>query len=290
MQQSGITYTLIGPDGTTVSLDGSGQVDTPWLVESVDGLDSAEQRNSIETNPEDDGVSFGDFWLGQRSIVFSGKLHASTAAARNSAIVNLQRASRALRSSATLKFQPDGMPAMQISVRREQRLKISGGGWLKDFMLALVAEDPRIYSQTLSNKSATAVAPAGAAFPWVFPVNFGGGSGAFASLAITNAGNYPTRPTIRVWGYVKNPILRLDGNPDQDIFLDNLELFAGEYVDVDFTARTVVKNDGSNLYDKVRRPGSTWWQLPPGSSTVELRGTTSGAGITLDLSSRDAWA
>ncbi len=288
MEQSGIVYELEGPDGTTVVLDGTGDEDTAFRIHDVDGLDSAEQRGSIHSIPEEDGVDFGDFYLGQRSIVFDGTIRTEDVPDRNQAIVNLARASMALRGDAELRFQPDGMPALFVRVRREQRLRVAGKV-VKEFQLALVAKDPRLYTQALATAEADAVVALGAAFPWVFPVNFGGGSGAFAAVTIDNVGNYKTPAQFTIHGHVADPRLVL-ASTGETLYLDGITVQTGETVVVDMAARTVVRSDGTSLYSHVRRPGSTWWEVPPGSQTVQLLGLGSGTGVSLDAAWRSAWA
>jgi hypothetical protein len=288
MQQHGIAYTLEGPDGTTVVLDGTGQASSVLLLTDVTGLDSPAIRSNIEDLPEDDGAAVGDFWMGARSIILTGVIYAATAAERNAAIANLSRAAMALRDNATLRFQPDGMPALEVVVRRDQPLRL-GRGYAKEFQLSLVAPDPRLYAEAMDTATATGLAAIpGAAFPWVFPLSFGGSSGATLSTSAANEGNHATPPTVRVWGPLSS-IQITNETTDEDLFIDGVTLLSGEWVEIDFAARTAVREDGSNVYDRVRFPGSTWWLLRPGANVVELWATGSDASTEIDVSWKDAW-
>jgi phage-related protein len=74
-----------------------------------------------------------------------------------------------------------------------------------------------------------------------------------------------------------------------DLFVDGVSLAAGEYIDIDMLNRTVVKNDGSNLYSRVRFPTSVWWLLQPGANTIELRSGSTTSTATLAVTYRDVW-
>jgi hypothetical protein len=279
-------WTLVGPDGTTVIFnDGSSGL---WL-EDVTGWDSPTIRTNVEDLPESDGAVASDAWLGQRPWTMKGKVAASSAAGRNAAVVSMQQALRALRGDLVAKSQPCGLPAMQASARIAD-FKLSGG-YVKDFIISLISPDPRAYSQALNTQQATGIASIpGAAFNWAFDVNFGGGSGATVNINASNAGNIEAPAVFRVWGPITGIQVK-NGTSGDSIYVDNVTLIAGEYIDIDTGARTVTKNDGTNLYNRVRFPGSVWWRMKPGSNSIQLWATSGTTSQTeLDAIWRDAWA
>lgn len=278
-------WTIIGPDGTTIMINDGGAI----VCESVTGWDSTTVRTNVEDIPAEDGAIAGDSFLGQRPWTLNGKIGANVgAAARNVAIANMKRAVRGLRGDVVVQAQPSGMPAMQATARL-QSLRISGG-LVKDYQLAFISADPRAYSQALNTINQTgAPGVPGAGFSMAFPINFGGGSGATLVAAATNAGNIDTYPVLKVWGPITNPQITLVNG--SSIYLDNLTLASGEWVQITTAPgqHAVTKSDGTNLYDRVRYPGSVFFKLPPGSSTIQLWGSGSGAGTELDVTWRDAW-
>ena len=284
MYEAGAQWTIVGPDGTTVQInDGV----SAWFQDTVTGWDSASIRTNVEDLPEDDGGVAGDSWLGQRPWTQSGIITTLDPSTRNNAIAQMQQAIRALRGDCTIKTQPTGMPAMQCAARL-QSFRVTGSN-PKSWQLAWISADPRAYSQTLNVQTAIGLAAApGAAFDWAFPVDFGGGSGATLSLSATNAGNIETPPIFKVWGPCSNPqIMRT--SDQASIYLDGLTLAAGQWVQVDVGARTVVDQSGTNLYYTVRGT-SSWWKLLPGSNGIQLWATGATAATELDVSWRDAWA
>lgn len=286
MLEHSAQWTIVGDDGTTVQFnDGA----SGWLLEEVTGFDSPDVRQNLEELPEEDGAVAGDFFFGARPVTFRGRIAAPTAAQRNASALTLMRALRGLRGDVTVKSQASGLAAMQAKARL-QNFRLAGG-YVKTFLIGLVCPDPRFYSQAENSQAGSGggLGIPGAVFPWAFPVNFGGGSGAALQVTVTNAGNFDSPPVIRVAGPCTNPQVELDA-PDESLYVDNLILLAGEWIDIDMNARTVKKNDGSSFYDRVRFPGSVWWRLRPGSNTVKLWASGTDATTALTVTWRDAWA
>src|SRR3954470_7969212 len=146
MYETGAQWTSTSPDGATTVTFNDGA--SGLYLESVTGFDSPDVRQNIDVLPEADGSVAGNFFFGSRPVTLNGKVIAPTAASRNNVVVNLQRAVRGLRGDVTLKSQPQGLPAMQATARLNN-MRVSGG-YVKDFQIALICPDPRMYSQTLN--------------------------------------------------------------------------------------------------------------------------------------------
>jgi hypothetical protein len=178
---------------------------------------------------------------------------------------------------------------MQITGRFNGDLRVTGG-YVKDFMFSLICPNPIIYSQTLNVQSGTgSVTSSGALFPLVFPINFGGGTGATVTVTATNGGNFDGFPIVTVTGPIDNPWVR-NTTTGESFYLDNLSLVGGEYVTVDNSLRTVVKSDSTNLYGNLRFPASQWISLAPGANVIELRAGGAVSTATLEVDWRDSWA
>lgn len=287
MYESGAVWVLTAADGTSVTFnDGNG-----FYVDDVTGFDSPNVRQNLEDLPEQDGAAAGSFYYGARPVTLSGTAYFSGGvAARNQAIVQLQAALRGLRGDITVKSQAQGLPAMQAYARLDNLRVTKGSGVQKQFIVSLICPDPLIYSQATNSQTGTGlVALSGAAFPLVFPIDFGGGSGATVTFTITNAGNFDTPPVIRITGPISDPRIT-NATRGESFYIDNVALVTGEYVDVDMRNRTVMKSDGANLYSRVRFPSSTWWKLSAGANSIELRSSSVTSTATLLVAWRDAWA
>lgn len=284
-------WTVAAEDGTTVTMAGPGVfagAGTVLLLEEVTGFDSPNVRQNLADLPEQDGQAAGDFFYGARPITFKGKIVASTAASRNTTVLQLQRALRGLRGDVTIKSQAAGLEAMQTTARFDN-LRLAPG-FIKDFSISMICPDPVLYSQTLYSQSGTgSVATSGAAWPVAWPASWGGGTGATVTVSATNAGNYDSHPVLTITGPISNPWVRNAVTGDV-LYIDNVTLAAGEYVVVDTSAKTVTKNDGSNLYSRIRFPDSSWLTMIPAANVFELRSGGSASTATLQVQWRNAVA
>lgn len=290
MLDSDATWTITAADGTAVKLAGPSsfaQAATVFLLEEVTGFDSPNVRTQVTDLPEQDGAVAGNFFLGSRPITLKGKVSASTASARNVAVLSLMRALRGLRDDVTVKSQASGLPAMQITGRLDN-VRVTGG-YTKDFLISVVCPDPLMYSQVLNTQSGTGqVATSGVAWPIVWPASWGGGTGATVTVTATNAGNFDSYLTVHIDGPIDSPWIR-NSTTGNSFYLDNLSLVTGEYVDINMRDRTVIKNDGTNLYSRVRFPDSDWLFLQPGANVLELRASSTASTATLTANWRDSW-
>lgn len=133
-------------------------------------------------------------------------------------------------------------------------------GRLVRFVLELTAGDPRIYSDTAHT---LAVASSGTA---------------------NNAGVIASPPTVRIDGPITNPKVSGPGG----FILLSTTIIAGNYVTIDFGARTILLNGSTSIYSTLDTT-STWWGLLPGNNTVSLTGTGTSGATLLTVTWRDAW-
>ncbi len=285
MYEYGNPWTLTGPDGTTITSGTSGLV-----VEDISGFDMPTVRTNVEDIPEDDGAVFGDQFYGRRPVTISGRIVNVTPAERNNIVQTLQRVCRALRGDMTLRTTPSGMPEQMVYARLDQPLRISKAeGIAKSFLISLVCADPRIYSYALHEYAGTySTTLPGAAFDWVFPVNFGGGTVSGLATIATNLGNAGTRPIIRVTGPIDNPQI-LNVTTGESMWVDDLSLLAGQWIEIDFARKSALDQNGYNRYSHIRFPQSTWFDLEPGANSIQVFGTNAAPGAQLDIDWRDAW-
>jgi hypothetical protein len=152
-----VKYTLTGPDGTSVCFNDPSDPNYVGMLTEVTGLDSPDVRESADDLVQMDGGIHGDFFYGRRPITLTGIiLNPGTPDIRNARINRLSQASDAMRGDALLTWTPTGGVAQQVAVRRQQPLRVNGA-WQKQFQLALVAADPRIYGSALSTSTVTGI-------------------------------------------------------------------------------------------------------------------------------------
>jgi hypothetical protein len=151
------------------------------------------------------------------------------------------------------------------------------------FSIPLVAPDPRKYGTVLHTLTATqASAAAGLAPPFTPPFTLPAGAPPMA-VACTNAGSFETRPTITITGPITSPAV-VNQTTGQTIGFTGMTLAASDVLVVDLAAKQATLNGVYRTADV----GSSWWVLPPGTTTVQVTGTAA-TGAQMTVTSRDAW-
>lgn len=152
----------------------------------------------------------------------------------------------------------------------------------------LVAVDPRIYDAAGQAVAVGLPEPVtGMTFPATFPLTFGSGGGGGGSIVAVNAGNYETRPTLTITGPCTNP--RVENETSGEFIAFGYTLLAGETLVIDMDAHTALLDGTASLYYTVV-PGSQFWVLEPGTSTVSFFSSDPApTGATLTMSWASAW-
>lgn len=150
------------------------------------------------------------------------------------------------------------------------------------------AEDPRAYSQTLTTVTSDNITAVGGGmvFPKTYPYTFATSGG--GTVSFTNAGNRPTSPVYRIYGLAVNPSIVLLGTAYRLVFNGTVE--ADTYLEIDVAKRTVMlggMTNRLNFYDSVN---STWFDLPAGTSSLQLLASSGDDNTVLEIEARSAWA
>lgn len=157
------------------------------------------------------------------------------------------------------------------------------------FAMTLFAPDPRIYGATEKSGAydpTTAGTGFGLTFPLTFDLSFPGES--LTHLQVENQGRFPTPPVITLTGPVRNPIIENDTTLEF-ITTQNLDLLAGETLEINVDSRTVLLNGLSERPDLIDPSATTWWQLVKGVNLLRLNGQMMVTGQTeLAVTFRDA--
>lgn len=134
------------------------------------------------------------------------------------------------------------------------------------YQLSLSGSDPNAYSQTEFEASAqplSAGAGGGLEFPLVWPLLFNGLLTSTIAIDLSD-GIVPSPPILELDGYLKNPRIRLNDDPDLEIVLAG-EIANGDQVVIDLTGPepTVTLNAIANRLSLVVFEETTWFTLPP---------------------------
>ncbi|WP_328953676.1 phage distal tail protein [Kitasatospora purpeofusca] len=157
----------------------------------------------------------------------------------------------------------------------------------------LLATDPRLYSADEARARVAVAIPRGGRpiFPLTFPFDMGNGPATRSAPDIDNRGSVETWPTIRITpatGEIRDPSLTLvHGGVRQRFAVRGLRVGRGDALVIDMGRRRITLN-GASRFGQVD-PGSAWFALPPGASTLQLDVLEGPDGVTADVLWRSAW-
>jgi hypothetical protein len=262
---------------------------TPYGLVSLEGLDDLpEIRTADEARAGDHGSHRGNDLAGVRIVTVELDIVATTSTTFDVAVNALQAASVLQSAETTFAFQRRGKVKQQVGARPRRRRIPNDLAFQMGFgraTLQLDASDPRIYAQALSS-AATGLpsAAGGLTFPATFPLTFGAVSSANTILAV-NSGNFAARPLLVMTGPVDTPTVLHTTSGRYLTFA--ISLAAGDTLTVDLDARSVLLN-GTASRRSALSADSSWWELTPGSNTVQYNAAATTAS-TLTMTWRSAW-
>lgn len=254
---------------------------TWWLITGWTGLDGVATAGTVVQRAGDHGAYATPQWYGPRTITLTVQATARSQALRDVARAFLQQAIP-VSDLATLRW--DEPVPVQMGVRRSGPI-LETYATLNEavFSVPLIAPDPRKYSTVLHQVTATQASPApGLAPPLTPPFTLPPGAPPMAVVCV-NAGSFETRPLITITGPVSNPAV-VNQTTGQSISFTGTTLAAGDVLTIDLAARQAYLNGTYRTADTF----SSWWVLPPGSTTVQASGAA-GTGSTMTVAWRDAW-
>lgn len=121
--------------------------------------------------------------------------------------------------------------------------------------------------------------------PLVFP-----DSVPIGSATIVNGGTVDSYPVIRVYGPCADPVVE-NQTVGRELAFDGLTVNAGEYVELDTRARTVLylSDPGDSRYADLDFATSSWWSLAPGENAVRLAPASFSEPSQMVVTHRDAY-
>ena len=280
----GITYTPAVGAGPATDLE-FGAVDANgigWMLNSFDGMGGPDTVGQVVQQAGDHGGWATPQFYGPRVMTLTVTASAPSWALRDVARATLQQA---VPVSDLALLRLDEPVPKQMLVRRsgglpEKSLNLTD----VQFSVILVAPDPRKYGTVLHSLTATQQSiAAGLAPPLTPPITLPAGFPPMA-VACTNAGSFETRPVVTIRGPITGPGV-VNQATGQKVTFSSLTLATSlDVLAVDFLNRQALLNGAYRTADL----SSSWWVLPPGTTTVQVTGTgTTGSQTTVAW--RDAW-
>lgn len=269
--------------------------DTPTrALARVDGLVGVTRpRHDQRKRPSAHGSIRRGRFMGERSIELEGEVWGSSPA---HALAEMDVVQSALMDAlegegCLLKWQrgADG-PELQAGVRLADRVRstLAGSTAMLRYEAALVAPDPRFYSQAVYTARSAAYGDDGGGntFPATYPQTFQPGSSGQA--VVTNGGTSPTPPVFALHGELTNPRIRL--LPDGPEVCLTGTIGRGSVLTLDVAKRTVLLNGTANRLSMIDYRNTEWFDLPVGASTVRLLADSGDTDAYMTVTYRDAYS
>jgi hypothetical protein len=268
------SITLTPPASSAVTLH-STAIGSKRVVTRAEGIQGTPPIREVKTlRGQQSGAVFRQKWLDARTITFEGEIVGSSIEDTFDELDAVQKAFNAvIPATGTLKWTRDASgQALQTEVQLGSfsPLVLTDGSNRVVYQVQLNAPDPRVYDQALTTNTGTTVTNAATG----------------ATCSFTNAGSYPTPPIMRVYGGVVAPVLRL---PTGAGLTFTSTVASGDYLEIDVFNRTVKTNGSINAISGLNAGISDWFELPTGSSTVKLTGSSISGSPRVDLIYRSAW-
>lgn len=264
------------------------------VVTRAEGLQGIPQvRNLVTQRSQASGGFVRSRFTDTRSITLEGEVLGTSI---ENAFDNFDTLAAAMYDTVanerTLKWTRDASgQQLQCGVRLSdfQPLTLTdGSAWIK-YQATFTAGDPRLYDQTSTTGTGAALATAagGKTYTYSYKRKYNPSSG--GTVTFNNTGSVPTPPVIRVYGYCTSPQVILQGQSVDTRLILTGEVSAGDYLEIDCSARTVKLNGTTSRLNLLDPVNSTFFSLPTGTGTVQMVASNFDANARVDLIYRSAF-
>lgn len=262
-----------------------------WVVTGEEGWGSApDARSDLQDLPDQDGADDAPTYEAARTITLTGTAVADSWLAQNQAKERLNAAAYTARGLYALTVTESHLTRM-VYVRRTGAQKVGDrAGFAFDFVLSLIAPDPRKYDATLTQLATAipgAVVPVGRTYPRTYPLTYPPSTTYQPVVDAFNAGNRDTGAQITITSGLDFPgIVNLDTGASLQF---NLSLGPADTLAIDLLTKAVVLN-GTSSRRGALFTGSAWFLLQPGDNNLRMVGTPNGTGApAMTVQYRSAW-
>lgn len=260
------------------------------LVDTINGLDMPDVRVEAADKVQDHGGLIVAEWLKPRIIQIAGPAPGNSAAARQAIRLRMGKAFAPKAEDRVLSFAVDDGSYRVVFAKPTKFSFPSDRAFAVArtlYAVELQAADPRIYDDTPTvidfppGDSST-----GVTYPLTYPISYGGGPSGFG-LA-TNEGTIDTPPVVRLYGPATNPFLA--NRTVDDVMAFDFTIPAGQFLEVDFAAKTVLLNGDPSASRYYSLAGGRWAGLAPGDNTLQFVASGIDGNTDARVTFRSAWS
>lgn len=304
MRENGLTYTLTAytSSGTSigsVTINPAGFSGAGFFADQDGIIFQSDVETAISSRPQAHGSYIDGAWrsgiTGSIKLLLLGSDAANRQALQDSLMTVLDAMLGDDGGYGVISWTPqDGSAQRSISGLQlvQPAAWGSGGGTIKTVSFIVQSERPFAESAA-TNADTTALTSSGGGFtiPLTLPVSFASGGAGQATL--TNSGSVDSYPQLQVYGPVSAFTITLTatGYTSKRLVFPTASIASGDYWTIDLMQRTITLGAGtSSMISALDLSQSTWFGIPPGTSTLQLTGSSYDANTKLRALMTSAWS
>lgn len=286
-----MVYTLDGT--TTVQLGSSGIIlgtvdanNVVWRInqDGLTGLGVPGNNYNPVPKPRQRGAWSGKVYTGARTVTVNGTIRADTPADLNAAIDALKAA--VTDDPFTVTFTESGRARSQTFKRAGETLAVKVTNTVATYSIMIGADDPRMFGTPIVSSTHVLSTSGGLSVPFTLPtaINSTIVSG---QIAATNPGTETGPVVLRIDGPWPGGSITHTGTGLAFTFSASLALAAGEWLDIDMEAKTVLANGQASRRQFVT--SAQWFGFDPGDNVLLFSATSSAPSALLTATQTPAW-
>ncbi|HET6916943.1 MAG TPA: hypothetical protein VFH56_12705, partial [Acidimicrobiales bacterium] len=152
--------------------------------------------------------------------------------------------------------------------------------------IEVTCPDPRRFGATVSGSTNLPHVSGGLTWPLTWPITWSGTQDA-GSVTITNPGDTNGPISLRIYGPVTAPSITHAETGAALTLAANLTVNAGDWLDIDCEARTVLYNGQVSRNGYLTSRG--WFQFEPGDNTLGFNASAYNTSASLSVTGTPAW-
>lgn len=257
-----------------------------WIIpgNGLDWSDSSDSTLTVTQKPRGDGGWAGQAYRKPRSYTLTGYVTGPSRMAAEAAIERLKSAA-SINDSVLTVVEESG--SKWATVRRSDKVSVK---WINDrtaqWNTGLVAQDPRRFGTDVTAQTALPSSSGGLTVPFTVPFTIAATT-VTGQVSLTNPGTVNGQVRLRISGPTVGPIVTHVASGRSLVFASSITLGAGEWLDVDAEAQTVLANGQSSRSGWVTSRG--WPLFEPGQNTYAFAAASFTSGALLTVTGTPAW-
>jgi hypothetical protein len=259
--------------------------DVEWYFLGIDGWGAPGSTSQPIQRGRGDGGFASEAWLKYRTFTIQGAIVAPD---RPSMVA----AQDALNAAASIQQQAltivnGGTERTVLGAQRQDDVLYKETSPISvEFAITFVAVDPRKFGEPITYSTFLPQSTGGLTVPFAVPFTIAS-TVVTGQVTMTNPGNTAGKVLMRIDGPVTGPVISHVATGAQLVFATSLVLNAGEWLDIDMDARTILANGQSSRAGYVTTRG--WSQFDPGGNTWAFTAPVFDAGSKLTVTAYPSW-